>query len=305
METTETPDRLAPVLERFGVGTRLFHVGDLCGLSTFDAQPGRGFIHVLRQGEITISHRADSGWPVTRTVTAPSLILYPRPIEHTFRTPATCGSDFACATINVQGGGEHPLLQALPDVVVLGLDEVPTLAPTLELLFAEVDAVQCGRRLLADRLFEVALIQLLRWFIDQPGGVALPPGMVAGLADPVLAPALIAVHREPGDSWSVSSMAHSSALSRSAFAARFTQTVGLAPMEYVTQWRIAVAKDELLAGTSVSRVAVDAGYATPAAFTRAFTQHEGMSPRAWVAATRHQADLSVRPTTQARATPAA
>ncbi|MFW7413438.1 AraC family transcriptional regulator [Demequina sp. SO4-18] len=297
----DSTDRLTPVLERFRVTTRLFHTGDLCGLTTFDARPGRGFLHVLREGDLSIGHRTESGRTFTQTVTAPSLVFYPRPLEHSFRTPERGDNDFACAAIEVHGGGSHPLLRALPDVVVLPLDAVGTLSSTLDLLFREIDAVQCGRRLVADRLFEVVLIQLFRWMLDHPDGVALPPGMLAGLADPALAPALIAVHTNPGRAWTVASMATACAHSRSAFAARFARVVGQTPMEYLTEWRVTVAQDDLLAGASVSRAAMDAGYSTPAAFTRAFTQRVGASPRAWLAAARPATPVSARPTSPARA----
>ena len=77
-------DRLSGLLERFRVRAHLFHAGPLCGVSHFDAQEGRGFLHVLRRGEMVVTHRPRSGAPRKIKVTEPTLLLYPRPLEHQF-----------------------------------------------------------------------------------------------------------------------------------------------------------------------------------------------------------------------------
>lgn len=276
-------DRLSPVLDRFHVRTRLFHAGPLCGVTTFAAQPGRGFLHVLRHGEMDVTHQADGTGLVTHHIDEPSLLFYPRPLEHAFHNAPTEDSDFACATLDFAGGTSHPLVRTLPPVVVIPLDAVDTLGPALDLLFAEIDRVRCGQRLVADRLFEVVLIQLFRWVLDHTDDLGLPAGLLPGLADPGLARVLVAMHESPGDPWSLEAMAREASMSRSAFAARFKAVVGQSPADYLIGWRITVAQDRLLAGTSVSRTAAELGYASPPAFSRVFTQRVGRSPRAWLA----------------------
>lgn len=278
-------DRLSSLLVQLRVRTEVFHTGPLCGVTTFAARPGRGFLHVLRRGEMEIEHVGAGGRLERRVVDNPSLLLYPRPLEHAFHNAPTDDSDFACATLDFAGGETHPLVRTLPPVLVLPLDAVRSLGPALDLLFAEVDDVRCGRRLVADRLFEVVLIELFRWVLDHTDDLALPAGLLTGLADPRLAPALVAVHEQPGRAWTLASMAHEASMSRSAFAARFKEAVGQPPAEYLTRWRLTVAQDRLRAGASVSRTATELGYATSAAFSRAFTQRLGASPRAWLAAT--------------------
>ncbi|MFS0700426.1 AraC family transcriptional regulator [Cellulomonas sp. 179-A 4D5 NHS] len=277
-------DRLSPLLERFRVRTRLFHAGPLCGVTTFAAQPGRGFLHVLRDGEMDLTHQGPGGRLETVHVDRPSLLLYPRPLEHAFRTAPTEGADFACATLDFDGGETHPLVRTLPPVLVIPLDAVAGLGTALDLLFAEVDAVRCGSRVVADRLFEVVLVQLFRWLLDHTDDLALPAGLLPGLADERLARTLVAVHESPGRPWTLATMAREATMSRSAFAARFRETVGQPPAEYVTRWRLTVAQDRLRAGSSVAAVAAELGYASPPSFSRAFTQVLGCSPRAWLAA---------------------
>ncbi|WP_171468588.1 AraC family transcriptional regulator [Cellulosimicrobium sp. 72-3] len=276
-------DRLSHLLERFRVRTHLFHTGPLCGVTTFDARPGRGFLHVLRRGEMDMTHVGADGRVERRSIDRPSLLFYPRPLDHAFHNAPTEDSDFACATLDVEGGATHPLVRTLPPVLVLPLDDVAGLEPALDLLFREIDDVRCGRRVLADRLFEVVLVQLFRWILDHGDDLALPPGLLPGLADERLAPVLVAVHEAPGEPWTLASMARAAHLSRSAFAARFTAVVGQPPGDYVTGWRVTVAQDRLRAGASVSRTATELGYATPAAFSRAFSHRVGRSPRAWLA----------------------
>lgn len=280
-----TVDRISPLLEQFRVRTRLFHTGPLCGVTTLGAEPGRGFLHILRRGEMEVAHQIPGGRLERLYVEAPALLFYPRPLEHAFHNAPSEDSDFACATLEFDGGSDHPLVRTLPPVIVLPLDDVEALGPALDLLFAEIDNVRCGNRVLADRLFEVVLIHLYRWLLDHTEELDLPAGVLTGLADPELAPALVALHEAPGLAWSVTSMAHEASMSRSTFALRFKERVGQTPAEYLTQWRITLAQSRLRAGASVARTAGELGYATPAAFSRAFSQRVGRSPRAWLATT--------------------
>ncbi|PRA80429.1 AraC family transcriptional regulator [Microbacterium sp. MYb66] len=275
-------DRLTPLLERFRVRTRLFHSGPLCGTTTFAASTGHGFLHVLRRGEMEVTHRRADGSTEREVITRPSLLFFPRPIDHAFLNAPTDESDFACATLDFDGGATHPLVRTLPSAIVIPLDEVSTLGPALDLLFAEVDNVRCGRPLLADRMFEVILIQLLRWMLDHSDRLALPPGLLPGLADERLAPALVAIHEAPGDPWTLDALARTAALSRSAFAARFKEVLGRSPGDYLTEWRLTVAQEQLRAGRSVGSVAAELGYASASAFSRVFAQRLGSSPRAWL-----------------------
>lgn len=276
-------DRLTPLLQRFRVRTQLFHAGPLCGVTAFPAEAGRGFLHVLRRGEMELTFTDEHGGTQRMQITRPSLLFFPRPSHHSFLNAPTEESDFTCAILEVEGGATHPLVQALPAVIVLPLDEVATLAPALDLLFSEVDNVRCGHPILADRLFEVVLIQLLRWMLDHPSHLASTRNLLSGLADERLSPALVAVHEAPGESWTLQTMAREANMSRSAFAARFKDVVGQTPVDYLTEWRLTIAQENLRAGMSVSTIAAELGYASASAFSRAFAQRLGSSPRALLA----------------------
>jgi len=276
-------DRLSSLLERFHVRAHLFHAGPLCGTTRFAAREGRGFLHVLRRGEMVVTHSARAGVPRKLAVQAPCLLFYPRPLAHNFHNAPAEGSDFVCATLDFDGGEAHPLARALPPLVVLPLDAVEGLEQSLALLFAETTRVLCGHRLLADRLFEVVLIQLLRWLLDHPQESELPPGLLAGLGDAQLARVLVAMHERPGDPWTLDRMAREAGLSRSAFAQRFKAVVNATPADYLASWRLTIAQAELRKGASLKSIADTLGYANASALSRLFTQKIGISAREWLA----------------------
>jgi AraC-like DNA-binding protein len=275
------PDRLSSLLDRFRVRAHLFHHGPLCGVHLFDARPGRGFLHVLRRGQMTLMHRRARGVPRRWNIDQPTLLFYPRPLAHEFHNAPVEGCDFTCATVDFEGGDAHPLWQALPPVVVLPLAQAEGLAASLDLLFAETERLRCGSRLLADRLFEVVLIQLLRWLIDHPAEAGVPLGLLQGLADPRLARALVALHERPGQPWSLAAMAQEAGMSRSVFAAHFKQAVGQTPASYLSAWRASLAEAALRNGTPLKVIADELGYGSADAMARAFRQRRGMSPRQW------------------------
>ncbi|MBF6022501.1 AraC family transcriptional regulator [Lysobacter niastensis] len=132
-----------------------------------------------------------------------------------------------------------------------------------------------GRELVLNRLVEVMLVEALR---STPGDDA-PPGLLRGLADARLAPAMRQMHRHLARPWTVAQLAKTAALSRSAFFEPFTRTVGLAPMEYLLAWRMALARDLLRReGLSLAEVAERVGYGSASTFSTAFSRHVGQPP---------------------------
>lgn len=231
---------------------------------------------------MTVVHRRERALKRRLTVSEPSVLLYPRAVEHEFLNPPREGSDLTCATLDFDGGDRNPLVNALPPLVLIPLGQVEGLQPALELLFNETDRVRCGSRLLADRLFEVVLIQLLRWLIDHPAHAGVSSGLIAGLSDPRLARALVALHRAPGEDWSLARMATSAGMSRTAFAATFKSVTGTTAAEYLSDWRLTLATAELRNGRAIKMIADELGYASPSSLSKAFKQRFGQAPRDWL-----------------------
>lgn len=132
-----------------------------------------------------------------------------------------------------------------------------------------------GRDLALTRLVELLLIEAMR---ATPGEDA-PPGLLRGLADARLAPAIREMHRHMARAWTVGQLARLASLSRSAFFGRFTRSVGVAPMEYLLAWRMSVAKDLLRReDLNLGQIAPRVGYGSASAFSTAFSRHVGQSP---------------------------
>lgn len=283
-----TIDRLSGLLSRFRVQAQLHHSGSLCGLTHFDATDGHGYLHVLRKGQLKITHpsakRSGSQVPTTVQIDEPTLLFYPRPLTHQFHNPPREGSDFTCARLVFDGGIDNPLARALPPFMAVPLRLVPGLEAALALLFAETDQVRCGQRLMADRLFEVVVLQLLRWLLDHPNEAGIQPGLITGLSDPRLARVLVALHDEPGQMWSLERMADCAGMSRTAFATTFKEVLNQTPADYLADWRMALAQSRLREGRPIKQLAQELGYANPSALTRAFTARLGLSPRDWLKA---------------------
>jgi AraC-like DNA-binding protein len=165
------------------------------------------------------------------------------------------------------------LVSLLPTMVHVRSAE--RLSLLVRLVGEEASQRRAGRELVLTRLVEILLIEALR---SAPGDDA-PPGLLRGLTDRQLAPAIRQMHGQLSRAWTVSQLAKAAALSRSAFFERFSRTVGLAPMEYLLAWRMAVAKDLLRRGdAALADVAERVGYGSASAFSTAFRRHVGQPP---------------------------
>lgn len=269
-------DRLSSVLQRFDLHARVFHSGALCGVAAFGAERGGGHLHLVRRGPVTVIGPGRS----RRVIDRPSLLLVPRPAAHRLEADPQAGAEVVCAEIDFGPGDENPLWRGLPASVCVPLAEMPALEATQALLFGEAFGHRCGHAAVVDRLTEVLVVQLLRWCIERR---LVDGGVLAGLADPRLARALTAVHAEPARAWTLERLAEAAGMSRSRFAVLFSEVVGLPAGEYLTRWRIGVAKGLLRRGRPVKQVAPEVGYGSASAFARAFAQVVGQSPSGWAA----------------------
>ncbi|MBL8216516.1 MAG: AraC family transcriptional regulator [Bryobacterales bacterium] len=177
------------------------------------------------------------------------------------------------------------LVSLLPPLVHLRDQE--RLSVLVGLVSEETSEARLGRDLILTRLVEVLLIEALR---SAPTAEA-PPGLLRGLADERLAPAIRQMHSEIALPRTVAQLARAAALSRSAFFDRFTRTVGVPPMQYLLAWRMAVAKGLLRRGDlPVHEVAERIGYGASTAFSTAFRRYVGVSPRDYLAASAKRDD---------------
>jgi len=166
------------------------------------------------------------------------------------------------------------LVPLLPKLVhVRGVSRLTTL---VQLVREESRARLPAREVILERLLEVLFIEALR-----SQAQSASPGLLRGLSDERLAIALRCMHEQPTHGWTVATLAKEAALSRSAFFERFKRAVGVAPMAYLLQWRMALAKDLLGQRASVGEVAERVGYSSASTFSVAFARHVGVPPSAF------------------------
>jgi len=172
------------------------------------------------------------------------------------------------------GSPDAALLVPLLPQVVLARGE-PRLVTLMQLVDGETREQRPARELVLERLLEVLLIEALRCGV----GTAVSPGLSRGLADERLGAALCAFHARPEYPWTVAKLATEASLSRSAFFARFSRTVGLSPMEYILAWRMALAKRLLRERElGLDQVALRVGYGSASTFSIAFARYAGVPP---------------------------
>jgi AraC-like DNA-binding protein len=169
-----------------------------------------------------------------------------------------------------------------PAFVVRPRDEASAgwVTANIEYALTQAASSPLGADAVPTRLPELLLVEILRQHLAT--APALDHGWLAALHDPVLRPALEAIHNAPAEGWSVSALARCAAVSRSALDSRFRQVLGVSPIRYLTEWRMHLARD-LLRSTDlgVGAVARRVGYDAEEAFSRAFKRHSGAAPAQW------------------------
>ncbi len=178
------------------------------------------------------------------------------------------------------------LLELLPRNVIVraGEEAGARLRTLLSLIRQEADAARPGREAILSRLIEVLLVETLR---GEGQAALLKSGILGGLADRQLSEALALIHADVRRNWTVGSLARQVGMSRSVFARRFSEIVGLTPVGYLLGWRMALAKDALVHGNKpLGQIAADIGYQSASAFSTAFSVRTGLSPTQYAAQAR-------------------
>ncbi|KPF46829.1 AraC family transcriptional regulator [Rhizobium sp. AAP43] len=170
------------------------------------------------------------------------------------------------------------LVQLLPRL--LHLRGAERLSALVRLLTDETRAARPAREMILARLLDVILLEALRAAPDETAPGETPPsGILRGLADERLAASLRCLHGDPAQDWTIESLAREASLSRSAFYKRFRAALGMPPMEYLTAWRMALAKTYLdQRDLGMEEIAGRIGYGSASAFSTAFTRFVGVPP---------------------------
>ncbi len=174
----------------------------------------------------------------------------------------------------------NPLIAHLPPMLHLRAgEEAMSVIEMLQQAVSASYAKRPGSEVVLERISEVLFVQAVRKYIADAHTEA---GWIAGLQDRHVGRALALLHASPAGAWTVEELGQQVGLSRSALHERFTDLIGQPPMQYLAQWRMQLAST-LLRDTShtVASVALDVGYDSEAAFTRAFKRSVGLPPATW------------------------
>ncbi len=191
-------------------------------------------------------------------------------------------TNLVCGAVRFDHPAAQYLVTLFPSVIHVEAStssRVEWLQSTLRLMADEARELRPGGDTVVTRLSDILVIQAIRsWMERDP---AAQSGWLGALSDRQVGLAIALIHREPSRPWTVGSLAAEAAMSRSAFAARFTELVGEPVMRYVARFRMAVARTWLEDGNcGVSETADRLGYRSEAAFSRAFKRHLGVPPGA-------------------------
>ncbi len=210
--------------------------------------------------------------------TASSDGCYPQTVH--LGPPGEHDTIIVCGFLGCDVSPYNPLLASLPHHLhVRGLFD-GWLATFPQQVLLESGLNRVGSETMLTRMAELMFVEVLRAHVEH-----LPEherSWLAALRDPIVGAAIAALHERPSHAWSLAEMARHVATSRSVLVERFSELVGLPPMQYLTQWRLQLAAEQLRSGSAkVAAVGVRVGYASEAAFSRAFKRATGQSPSDW------------------------
>lgn len=185
-----------------------------------------------------------------------------------------------CGHFTFADGADHPLLRSIPDLLhITAADRAsrPMLDDVLRLIVRRMFAGEAGAAASVSRLSEVLFIEIMRAGIAQAPEIAR---LMSAVYDPQIGKSLSLIHGDVAHAWTVESLAAAVGMSRSRFAERFRELVGTGPMAYIADWRLQRALNLLAESNApIKTVAHSIGYRSAAAFTRAFSERFGHSPK--------------------------
>lgn len=275
----------APRLEPRAESMVIFHLvmeGE-CLVEIDGGAPERlvaGDVALIPQGE---SHRLASQPGLEPLRSVPIERIVARPLAQLSYGGGGALTHIACGYLGCEARLARMLLSGLPSIVrvnVRGSSAGAWLEASVRYALDEARSPRPGGSSVLAKLSEVLFIEVLRSYMQaQPEGRS---GWLAAVGDRIVGAALRAMHAHPAQAWTLEELAREAGTSRSVLAERFQQLVGVAPMQYLTQWRMMLAAN-LLASTnaSLARIAEDVGYQTDTAFIRAFRREYGAPPAAW------------------------
>lgn len=291
-----TPQQLNEFLRRLHLGSEVYYVGQLCDawhMSTPGGSDVTSF-HLVCHGVAWI-HMRDGSAP-TR-MSAGDIAFFPHDAAHAFSAehvipqhpfdyshPAPLdshapGTGLLCGHLKLPAHIRRLLLASFPEFMLIRPDQSPVgkqMRSLIEMMTEEATHNDLGVTAILDRLSDTLFLYVIRHALHREPGLS---PLLAALSDEHLRAAVAAFIEAPADSWTVERMAGLACQSRSAFSERFSQLVGMPPMEFVATWRMQLATGMLTDGNAnMLDIAMKCGYESEAAFRKAFKRIIGIPP---------------------------
>jgi len=288
----DKPDALSSLLSRLELQAEIYVNGDFCGAWAMDTSGSRRIpFHLIGKGKAWLHVNGKE----EQILSQGDLVIFPHDKQHILSNSNSkpplelinaeaFGGDgpitqMICGFFDFQHKSALPLLDSLPDVIILGLAEQsanPMIRTLIELIVAELGKSEPGQYAVINQLAYLLFIQVIR---QQISAGDLKTGLLTALFDFKISRALAAIHNKPSENWTLESLASEAAMGRSSFSQRFNELVGTPAMQYLTAWRMQEAKNLLLSTDKpIVEIAEYCGYESEAAFRKAYKKIVGEPP---------------------------
>lgn len=286
-------DALSDILRRMRLKAEIYARPDYCGNWAVDTSGHRKVaFHLIERGSGWL-HTEDGQIP--QQMVSGDLVLFPHDSPHAIASssekplPSVLNAappeeidgpvtSLLCGFFEFENKTAWPLLDGLPEIIMLDLRSSsahPATQTLLRLIVNELESGAPGADAVVNELAFVLFIHVLRSQMNE----SLTSGLLSALADPKIGRALNILHADISTQWTVDSLAAFAAMSRSAFAKRFRELIGMSPMRYLTEWRMHEASELLQKSElAIADIAECIGYSSEAAFRKAFKSIVGQTP---------------------------
>ncbi len=288
----DTPDVLSSVLARLELRADVYAAGDFCGSWAVDTSGSRRIpFHLVGRGEAWLhtKHRTP------RLLAPGDMVVFPHDephvVSHSRNPPdpkqinASIIRDDSASTTMVCGFFEFasrmvwPLLDSMNPIIVLDLCDVCEarhIRPLIEMMMEELARETPGYYSMVNHLAHLVFIYIVRQQLETK---KLAQGYLKAMFDNRISKSMAAMHQSPEYPWTLASLADRAGMSRSSFAKKFHELAGVAPMQYLTEWRMQEARFLLQSSNmSIFQIAEKCGYESDAAFRKAFKKTQGITP---------------------------
>ncbi len=289
-------DLIESILSQLSLRTRVFHRGKHCGNWQLDLeQSNKVLFHFVSEGSCIVELQEQKA---IIALVQGDLLLFLKPGKHVLRASKKVGeeniqtpvsgetlnnnsSGLICAYVEFDPTFHNPLFEAMPSYVVVKANshtDTTWLKHLLGLLFAEANTETTASQTVIERLTDILFIHIIRSYLTN---YPAHTGILAAYNDPGLRAVLELMHENPQKPWSIADFSSAANLSRSVFVEKFSRTLEVSPMAYLTMQRMDYAYRKLSEGKcKIIDVALDCGYENESSFSKAFKRMYGITPGA-------------------------